>query len=88
MINFKKSHLQDYIHLINPRSMGKKVLGILFLVGLGLAGITTVLIFSGTTQFMIKNMVIIILTGAIGFSLMMLSGIKLLKRFNRYLDRD
>ena len=67
--------------------MGKKLLGILFLVGLGLVGFTMLFMMSGGLNAMGTNMVILIFPDAIGVFLMLLSGTKLLRRFDSYLDK-
>ena len=60
--------------------MGKKTLGILFLVGLGLSGITVALLLSETINFTPDSIIIIIISVAFGVFLMIYSGTKLIRR--------
>jgi len=68
--------------------MRRKGLGIMFLIGLGIFGITVALLFSGSIKFVPDTILILIVPIVIGVLLMMLSATKLLRRFDNYLDRD
>ena len=63
--------------------MGK--LSIMFTVGALLAGIPTLVLFSGAIH-MADIITWIFIPIGIGFALMLISGTKALKKFNRYLD--
>jgi len=68
--------------------MGKKILAIMFLVGLALFVITAASLLSGTINFTPDNMLMLLVPISIGIFLMLLSGSKLLRRFDTYLDKD
>lgn len=68
--------------------MRKKILAIMFLIGIALFGITAASVLSGTIDLTPDNMLILIIPAAIGVFLMLLSGSKLLRRFDNYLDGD
>jgi len=60
----------------------------MFLVGLALFGITTASLLYGTIELIPNNMLILLIPLSIGIFLMILSGSKLLRRFDRYLDGE
>mgnify|MGYP001300522388 CR=1 FL=1 len=64
--------------------MGK--LSIMFTVGALLAGIPALILFSGTVHIANSFFTLVIPMG-IGFALLLISGTKALKKFNRYLDK-
>jgi hypothetical protein len=67
--------------------MAKKLLGILFLIGLGLVGIPILFMMSGGLKSLGTSYVTLVLPIGIGVFLMLLSGTKLLRKFDSYLDR-
>ena len=68
--------------------MKKKILAIMFLVGIALFGITAASLLYGTVDLTPDNMLILIIPLSAGGFLMLLSGSKLLRRFDSYLDGD
>ena len=64
--------------------MGK--LAIMFATGALLAGIPTLIMFSGAMHFGPDSIVIVLPIG-IGVALLLISGTKALKKFDRYMDR-
>tara|TARA_B110000263_G_C15016987_1_gene377723 strand:+ start:435 stop:611 length:177 start_codon:yes stop_codon:yes gene_type:complete len=58
----------------------------MFAVGALLAGIPMLIMFSGTMHFG-PDSIVIVLPFGIGVALLLISGTKALKKFDRYMDR-
>jgi len=66
--------------------MSKKSLGIMFLVGLGMVGISMLVAVNGGNIMASGMFFILLVPLVIGGLLMILSGSSLLKRLNRHMD--